>query len=138
MPDRGPANMNAPGYALHPLKGNLEGHWAVRVSGNWRLKFAFEGEDANLVDYFLPNTSFSNEVVCAAGSLRISLPFNMRVLYASTSQTSTVASYVKTQDSQEGTARGRCALAASNCKGPLQRALSSCPLRGASMDYAPG
>jgi plasmid maintenance system killer protein len=24
------ANMNAPGYALHPLKGDLEGHWAVR------------------------------------------------------------------------------------------------------------
>ena len=45
------ANMNAPGYALHPLKGDLEGHWAVRVSGNWRLTFAFEGEDAILVDY---------------------------------------------------------------------------------------
>ena len=29
-----PANMNAPGYALHPLKGDMEGHWAVRVSGN--------------------------------------------------------------------------------------------------------
>jgi len=27
------------------------GHWAVRVSGNWRLTFAFEGEDAILVDY---------------------------------------------------------------------------------------
>src|SRR6202049_1504089 len=47
----GPANMNAPGYALHPLTGDLEGHWAVRVSGNWRLTFAFEGEDAILVDY---------------------------------------------------------------------------------------
>ena len=46
-----PANMNAPGYALHPLKGDLEGHWAVRVSENWRLTFAFEGEDAILVDY---------------------------------------------------------------------------------------
>jgi len=45
------ANMNAPGYGLHPLKGELEGHWAVRVSGNWRLTFAFEGEDAILVDY---------------------------------------------------------------------------------------
>ena len=46
-----PANLNAPGYALHPLKGELEGHWAVRVSGNWRLTFAFEGEDAILLDY---------------------------------------------------------------------------------------
>jgi toxin HigB-1 len=46
-----PANMNAPGYALHPLRGDLEGHRAVRVSGNWRLTFAFEGEDAILVNY---------------------------------------------------------------------------------------
>ncbi|MGH9681420.1 MAG: type II toxin-antitoxin system RelE/ParE family toxin [Candidatus Acidiferrales bacterium] len=44
-----PADMNAPGYGLHPLHGNLEGHWAVSVS--WRLTFAFEGEDAILVDY---------------------------------------------------------------------------------------
>jgi proteic killer suppression protein len=46
-----PANINAPGYSLHPLKGGLDGHWAVRVSGNWRLTFRFEGEDAILVDY---------------------------------------------------------------------------------------
>lgn len=47
----GPSDMNAPAYALHPLHGELEGHWAVRVSGNWRLTFTFEGEDAVLVDY---------------------------------------------------------------------------------------
>jgi toxin HigB-1 len=46
-----PSNMNAPGYDLHPLKGDLAGHWAVRVSGNWRLTFTFENEDAVLVDY---------------------------------------------------------------------------------------
>ena len=46
-----PANMNAPGYALHPLNGDLEGHWAVRVSGNWRLAFVFDGEDAILIDH---------------------------------------------------------------------------------------
>ena len=46
-----PANMNAPSYGLHALKGELAGHWTVRVSGNWRLTFAFEGEDAILVDY---------------------------------------------------------------------------------------
>lgn len=45
------ADMNAPGNKLHPLKGELEGRWAVNVSGNWRLTFAFEGEDAILVDY---------------------------------------------------------------------------------------
>jgi toxin HigB-1 len=47
----GPTDMNAPGYRLHPLQGDLEGHWAVSVSGNWRLTFAFEGEDVILVDY---------------------------------------------------------------------------------------
>jgi len=44
-------DMNAPGWRLHPLHGNLENHWSVEVSGNWRLTFTFEGEDAVLVDY---------------------------------------------------------------------------------------
>jgi proteic killer suppression protein len=44
-------DMNAPGNDLHPLKGNVEGHWAVTVSGNWRLTFAVEAEDVILVDY---------------------------------------------------------------------------------------
>ena len=43
--------MNAPGWRLHSLHGNLEGHWSVDVSGNWRLTFTFENEDAILVDY---------------------------------------------------------------------------------------
>jgi proteic killer suppression protein len=46
-----PADMNAPGYGLHVLHADLEGHWTVSVSGNWRLIFVFEGEDAILVDY---------------------------------------------------------------------------------------
>jgi len=46
-----PTDTNAPGYGLHRLDGEFEGRWAVRVSGNWRLIFAFEGEDAVLVDY---------------------------------------------------------------------------------------
>ena len=44
-------DMNAPGWRLHPLRGSLDGHWSIDVSGNWRLTFAFEGEDAILVDY---------------------------------------------------------------------------------------
>ncbi len=44
-------DMNAPGWELHPLSKDLGGHWAVKVNGNWRLTFAFEGEDAILVDY---------------------------------------------------------------------------------------
>ncbi len=50
----GPENMNHPGYKLHPLHGNRKGSWAVWVSGNWRLVFAFDGMDAiqvDLVDY---------------------------------------------------------------------------------------
>jgi proteic killer suppression protein len=46
-----PGDINAPGNNLHPLKGELAGHWAVNVSGNWRLTFVFEGEDVVLVDY---------------------------------------------------------------------------------------
>ena len=46
-----PADMNAPGWRLHSLIGELKGHWAVSVSGNWRMTFKFEGEDAVLVDY---------------------------------------------------------------------------------------
>jgi proteic killer suppression protein len=47
----GPEDMNLPGWGCHPLHGDLRGHWAVTVSGNWRLTFAFEGTDAVLVDY---------------------------------------------------------------------------------------
>ena len=45
------ADMNAPGWQLHPLRGELRRHWAVTVSGNWRLTFTFKGKDAVLVDY---------------------------------------------------------------------------------------
>jgi proteic killer suppression protein len=48
---RKPQDMNAPGNDLHPLKGDLAGHWSVWVNGNWRLTFAFDGEDVVLVDY---------------------------------------------------------------------------------------
>ena len=44
-------DMNVPGWRLHSLRGDLTGYWSVDVSGNWRLTFAFEGNDAILVDY---------------------------------------------------------------------------------------
>jgi proteic killer suppression protein len=47
----GPKDMDAPGWKLHALQGDLKGHWAVRVDGNWRLTFTFEGPNAILVDY---------------------------------------------------------------------------------------
>ena len=43
--------MNIPGWKLHALKGALTGHWAVWVSGNWRVTFTFEAGDAAIVDY---------------------------------------------------------------------------------------
>jgi proteic killer suppression protein len=46
-----PEQMNIPGWDFHPLKGGLAGHYAVWVSKNWRLTFAFEEEDAVLIDY---------------------------------------------------------------------------------------
>ena len=48
---RMPADMAAPGWNLHELRGDLKGHWSIQVNGNWRLTFRFEGEDAILVDY---------------------------------------------------------------------------------------
>jgi toxin HigB-1 len=32
-------------------KGELTDHWSVRINGNWRLTFRFDGEDAEVVDY---------------------------------------------------------------------------------------
>ena len=48
---RGPADMDLPGFRLHPLKGDLKGHYAVSVSGNWRVTFRFEEGDAVDIDY---------------------------------------------------------------------------------------
>jgi toxin HigB-1 len=48
------AGLNNPGFRLHPLKGQRKGQWAISVSGNWRVVFAFDGVDVidvDLVDY---------------------------------------------------------------------------------------
>lgn len=45
------ADMDASGWDLHALSGELRGHWAVKVNANWRITFTFEKEDAILVDY---------------------------------------------------------------------------------------
>lgn len=46
-----PKDMDLPGWKLHELHGRLADHWAVTVSGNWRLTFKFEGSDATAIDY---------------------------------------------------------------------------------------
>ncbi len=44
-------DMDIPGFNLHPLKGKMEGRWAIRVNGNWRLTFEFREGNAYLLDY---------------------------------------------------------------------------------------
>jgi proteic killer suppression protein len=45
------ADMDLPGFRLHPLKGQLRGFWAVTVRANWRVIFRFENGAAEEVDY---------------------------------------------------------------------------------------
>jgi len=46
-----PYDMNLPGLNLHELQGSRKGVWAVKVSGNWRVTFAFAGKDVDRVNY---------------------------------------------------------------------------------------
>lgn len=45
-----PDEMNAPGLRFHGLKGRDKGSFAVDASGNWRITFAWDGEDAVDID----------------------------------------------------------------------------------------
>lgn len=47
---RRPEDMNLPGYRFHGLKGEAKGRYAVDASGNWRITFGWDGEDAVDVD----------------------------------------------------------------------------------------
>ena len=46
-----PEQLDAPGWGLHKLKGELRDFYAVKVSGNWRVIFRFEDGDVLDVDY---------------------------------------------------------------------------------------
>ncbi|MEF8794516.1 type II toxin-antitoxin system RelE/ParE family toxin [Thiohalorhabdus sp.] len=49
-----PEEMDLPGYAFHELKGQRNGTYAVKVTGNRRLTFRFEdggAVDVKLEDY---------------------------------------------------------------------------------------
>lgn len=48
---RAVADMDMPGFQLHPLKGELKGFWAVTVRANWRVVFRFAAPDVFDVDY---------------------------------------------------------------------------------------
>lgn len=45
-----PQEMNGPGLRFHGLKGQDKGRYAVDASGNWRITFGWDGEDAIEVD----------------------------------------------------------------------------------------
>ena len=45
-----PEDMNLPGYKFHSLKGKRKGVYSVSVSGNWRITFRFDGDNAIEVD----------------------------------------------------------------------------------------
>lgn len=45
-----PDHMNLPGFKFHSLKGSDKGRYPVWASGNYRITFAWNGEDAIDVD----------------------------------------------------------------------------------------
>lgn len=45
------ADVDRPGFSLHPLKGDKAGLWSVSVNGNWRITFEFRDGDAYILNY---------------------------------------------------------------------------------------
>jgi proteic killer suppression protein len=45
-----PEEMNLAGYRFHRLRGSPQ-RWSVRVTGNYRITFAWSGENAEEVDF---------------------------------------------------------------------------------------
>ena len=45
-----PSDMAVPGFKFHELMGNRKGNFSISVTGNYRITFRFEGEDALDVD----------------------------------------------------------------------------------------
>ena len=46
-----PDDMNLSGLFLHPLSGSRNKICSVRVNGNWRVTFRFNGEHAEIINY---------------------------------------------------------------------------------------
>ena len=45
-----PQQMNLPGYRFHALQGAAKGRFAVDASGNWRITFGWDDQNATDVD----------------------------------------------------------------------------------------
>ncbi|PWG66936.1 type II toxin-antitoxin system RelE/ParE family toxin [Bifidobacterium callitrichidarum] len=41
-----------PGNRLEPLKGNLKGHWSIRVNQQWRLVFQWDDASKEATDVY--------------------------------------------------------------------------------------
>lgn len=50
-----PYDLNIPGYVLHEWT-DRKGFWSIKVTGNWRILFRFEGADAFDVDLKDPHS----------------------------------------------------------------------------------
>ena len=45
------ADLDLPGFRLHPLKSDRKGSWAITVRANWRVTFRMDDRDVTEVDY---------------------------------------------------------------------------------------
>jgi len=45
------ADIDMPGFRLHPLKGELKGFWSVTVRANWRVIFRIDDHNIFDIDY---------------------------------------------------------------------------------------
>lgn len=45
-----PDDLSIPSFRTHRLKGDLAGHWSIRVNGNWRVTFRLIENDIEIVD----------------------------------------------------------------------------------------
>ena len=46
-----PGDLDLPGLRFHSLSGKSKGRYSVWVSGNWRITFGWDKEDAIQVDF---------------------------------------------------------------------------------------
>jgi proteic killer suppression protein len=45
-----PVDLDLPGYRFHSLTGDQKGRYSVRVTGNWRITFGWDGENVMDID----------------------------------------------------------------------------------------
>lgn len=46
-----PEDIDLPGFRLHPVKGKMQGLWAIDVNKNWHITFDFQEGDVYVVNY---------------------------------------------------------------------------------------